>query len=215
MKKWICGVCHYAYEGDVAPDGCPVCAAPGSEFQSVEGAEDTNECVHSSDYEDGFLEDIQEYEYQEMFEKANNIVLGFVASTTATGAVPIPFADAPLLIGQQVAMMIAINSVFGFDIERDALTSLATAAIGVGGATVIGKTVASNLLKLIPGVGTVAGGAISAGTAGVITLALGKAYIEVCKAIKMGKLDQNNLTKKSGLDMLKKSFKEQMKNSKK
>mgnify|MGYP007025215387 FL=1 len=42
-----------------------------------------------SDYEDDLLEDIQEYEYQEMFEKANNVVLGFVASTTATGAVPI------------------------------------------------------------------------------------------------------------------------------
>lgn len=167
------------------------------------------------DYEDELLEDIQEYEYQEMFEKANNIVWGFVASTTATGAVPLPFADAPFLIGQQVAMMVAINSVFEFNIDRGALTSLATAVIGVGGATVIGKTVVSNLLKCIPGVGTVAGGAISAGTAGVITLALGKAYIEVCKVIKMGKLDQSDLTKKAGLDMLKKSFKEQMKNSKK
>lgn len=167
------------------------------------------------EYEDDLLKDIQEHEYQEMFEKANDVVLGFVASTTATGAIPIPFADAPLLIGQQVAMMIAINSVFKFNIERDTLTFLATTVIGVGGATVIGKTVASNLLKLIPGAGTVAGGAISAGTAGVITLALGKAYIEVCKAIKMGKLDQSDLTKKAGLDMLKKSFKEQMKNSKK
>ncbi len=167
------------------------------------------------DYEDEFLEDIQEYEYQEMFEKANNIVLGFTASTGVTGAIPIPFADAPLLIAQQVAMMAAINCVFEFDIERDALTSLATAAIGVGGATVIGKTVASNLLKLIPGVGTVAGGAISAGTAGIITLALGKSYIEVCKAIKMGKLNQNDLTKKAGIDMLKKSFKEQLKQNKK
>ena len=108
-------------------------------------------------YEDDLLEDIQEYEYQEMFEKANNIVLGFVASTAATGAVPIPFADAPLLVGQQVAMMVAINNVFTFNIERDALASLVTAVIGVGGATVIGKTVVSNLLKLIPGVGTGAG----------------------------------------------------------
>ena len=166
-------------------------------------------------YEDELLEDIQEYEYQEMFEKANNIVLGFVASTTATGAVPLPFADAPLLIGQQVAMMIAINSVFEFDIERDTLTSLATAVIGVGGATVVGKTIVSNLLKFIPGIGTVAGGAISAGTAGAITLALGKAYIDICKAIKMGKLNQSDLTKKAGLDMLKKSFKEQIKKNKK
>lgn len=168
-----------------------------------------------TDYENDLLEDIQKYEYQEMFEKANNIVLGFTATTGVTGAIPIPFADAPLLIGQQVAMMIAINSVFGFNIERDALASLASAVIGAGGATVIGKTVVSNVLKLIPGIGSVAGGAISAGTAGIITLALGKAYIEVCKAIKMGKLDQNELTKKAGLEMLKKSFREQMKKNKK
>lgn len=167
-----------------------------------------------NDYEDDLMEDLQEYEYKEMFEKANNIVLGFVTSTTVTGAVPIPFADAPLLIAQQVAMMLAINNVFGFQIERDALQSLAVAVIGVGGATVIGKTVASNLMKLIPGVGSVAGGAISAGTAGVITLALGKAYIEVCKAIKMGKLDQDELTKKRGREMLKQAFKEQMKKQK-
>lgn len=156
------------------------------------------ETKYKSDYEDDFLEELQDYEYRELFEKANNIVLGFVASTTATGAVPIPFADAPLLVGQQVAMMIAINKVFGFNIQRDALQSLVVAALGVGGATVIGKTVASNLIKLVPGAGSVVGGAVSAGTAGVITLALGKAYIEVCKAIKMGKLDQNALTKKAG-----------------
>ena len=173
------------------------------------------EATNKRDYEDDLLEELQGYKYREMFEKANNIVLGFVASTTATGAVPIPFADAPLLVGQQVAMMIAINKVFGFDIQRDALQSLAIAALGVGGATVIGKTVASNLMKLIPGAGSVAGGAISAGTAGVITLALGKAYIEVCKAIKMGKLDQNALTRKEGREMLKKASKEQMKKSKK
>lgn len=173
------------------------------------------EATNKRDYEDDLLEELQGYKYREMFEKANNIVLGFVASTTATGAVPIPFADAPLLVGQQVAMMIAINKVFGFDIQRDALQSLAIAALGVGGATVIGKTVASNLMKLIPGAGSVAGGAVSAGTAGVITLALGKAYIEVCKAIKMGKLDQNALTRKEGREMLKKAFKEQMKKSKK
>ena len=173
------------------------------------------ETKYKSDYEDDFLEELQEYEYKEMFEKVNNIVLGFAASTPATGAVPIPFADAPLLVGQQVAMMVAINKVFGFDVKRDALQSLVVAALGVGGATVIGKTVASNLLKLVPGAGSVAGGAVSAGTAGVITLALGKAYIEVCKAIKMGKLNQDALTKKEGREMLKKAFKEQMKKSKK
>lgn len=174
------------------------------------GTEEMNQ-----DYENEFLSDLQGLEYKTMLEKADNIVLGFVASTTATGAIPIPFADAPMLVTQQVAMMAAINGVFKMDVSKDALKSLAVAALGVGSATAIGKTVAAGLLKLIPGAGSVAGGAISAGTAGVITLALGKAYIEVCKAIKMGKLDQNDLTKKAGMDMLKRSFKEQLKKNKK
>ena len=48
------------------------------------------EATNKRDYEDDLLEELQGYKYREMFEKANNIVLGFVASTTATGAVPIP-----------------------------------------------------------------------------------------------------------------------------
>lgn len=169
-----------------------------------------DETKTTSAYEDDFLSAAQNFEYNQMLEKADNVVLGFVASTGVTGAVPIPFADAPLLIAQQVAMMAAINGVFKINIKKDALRSLAVAALGVGGATVLGKTIATNLIKLVPGAGSVVGGAISAGTAGVITLALGKAYIQVCKAIKLGKLDQNALTKKEGRDALKKAFKEQL-----
>jgi uncharacterized protein (DUF697 family) len=150
-----------------------------------------------------------------MLEKADNAVMVAVAATTATGAIPIPFADAPLLIGEQVAMMVAINTIFKIEVEKDALKSLVTAALGVGGATLLGKTIATNLIKLIPGAGTVAGGAVSAGTAGAITLALGKAYIQVCKAIKMGELNQSDLTKKAGIERLKKEFKTQLAKKKK
>lgn len=166
-------------------------------------------------YEDDLIADLQDYEYKKMIEKADNVVLGFVATTGATGAIPIPFADAPLLIGEQVAMMAAINAVFKMDVGKDVLKSLATVAIGVGGATVVGKTIAANLLKLIPGAGSIAGGAISAATAAFITLALGKAYIQVCKAIKMGKLNQDDLSKRAGSDALKVAFKEQLKKNKK
>ena len=169
----------------------------------------------TNNYEDDFLADLQDYSFKEMLDKADNIVLGFVAATGVTGAIPIPFADAPLLIGEQVAMMAAINTVFGMDISKDALKSLATAALGVGGATVAGKTIVANLLKLIPGTGSILGGAISASTAALITLALGKAYIWICKEIKMGKLNQDDLTKKAGVDALKAAFKEQLKKRKK
>ena len=63
-------------------------------------------------YEEEYLKDQQQYEYNKMLEKADSVVLTAVATTATTGAVPIPFADAPLLIGEQVAMMLAINNIF-------------------------------------------------------------------------------------------------------
>ncbi|MBC7961125.1 MAG: NADH peroxidase [Vallitaleaceae bacterium] len=32
MKKFICSVCGYVYEGDAAPSECPICHAPSSKF---------------------------------------------------------------------------------------------------------------------------------------------------------------------------------------
>ncbi len=32
MKKFVCSVCGYVYEGDTAPEFCPVCKAPASKF---------------------------------------------------------------------------------------------------------------------------------------------------------------------------------------
>lgn len=144
-------------------------------------------------------------------EKAENVVAVAAAATAATGAVPIPFADMPLLIGEQVAMMARICTIYKIDIKKDGLKALATAAIGAGGAGVVGKAVVTNIMKLVPGVGTVAGGAISAGTAGVITLAVGKAFIEVCKANKMGILRDDEILSSKGIKMMKIAFKKNFK----
>ena len=32
MKKFVCTVCGYVYEGETAPEKCPVCKAPASKF---------------------------------------------------------------------------------------------------------------------------------------------------------------------------------------
>lgn len=37
-KKYICKVCGYVHEGDKAPDICPVCKAPASQFEEVKAA---------------------------------------------------------------------------------------------------------------------------------------------------------------------------------
>ena len=155
-------------------------------------------------------DELKRLEITALNEKAENAVAVAVAATAATGAIPIPFADAPLLIGEQVTLMATICGIYGMDIEKDGLKMLATAAIGVGGATFVRKTVASNLLKLLPGIGSVAGGAISAGTAGVITYAMGMAFIEVCKMVKLGKLSQEELITTKGVAIMKSEFKDQL-----
>ena len=32
MKKWVCSVCGYVWEGETPPEKCPVCKVPGSKF---------------------------------------------------------------------------------------------------------------------------------------------------------------------------------------
>jgi len=40
MKKFVCPVCGYVYEGDAIPEGfvCPVCKVPGSKFKEMDAA---------------------------------------------------------------------------------------------------------------------------------------------------------------------------------
>ena len=69
-------------------------------------------------------------------------------------------------------------------------------------------------MKIIPGAGTVVGGAISAGTAGVITAALGEAYIGVMELVFKGEMSIDDLGTKKGKDAMTSLFKEQLKSKK-
>ena len=37
MKKWVCQVCGYVWEGETAPEKCPQCGVPGSKFTEQKG----------------------------------------------------------------------------------------------------------------------------------------------------------------------------------
>lgn len=109
-------------------------------------------------------------------ETAAKEIAGFSAAAAAIGAVPIPFSDAALLVPLQLAMSTAIIHSYGME-------SFATISKSVIGNIVIsnlGKSFAGGILKLIPGIGTLAGGAINAGVAALITSALGFAISEIC-----------------------------------
>ena len=39
MKKWVCSVCGYVWEGETPPEKCPICKAPASKFTEMKEGE--------------------------------------------------------------------------------------------------------------------------------------------------------------------------------
>lgn len=108
-------------------------------------------------------------------------------------------------------MIAGITVIFGMDLSKSFLTSFVSSAIGASGTTILGKMVASNLLKLVPGVGTVTGGAISGATASVLTTALGLTYIQIMEMIYKGEMSKEALETKEGRKKMVDLFKHQLK----
>ena len=110
--------------------------------------------------------------------KANQARAVVGASSVAAagiGAVPIPVPDAAVLMPVQLGMLASINAIFGMDMGSDRAVNLIRGLVGQGGVTVVGRQIAANLLKVIPGVSV-----INAAVAAALTAALGEAYIQLC-----------------------------------
>lgn len=83
--------------------------------------------------------------------------------------------------------------------------------MGTAGAMVLGKTVVSTILKLIPGLGSIAGGVISGATAAVLTAALGEAYIAILVQICKGNITMSELESERGKQKVKEIFNSRLK----
>lgn len=146
---------------------------------------------------------------------AQAVVATAVAGSFGEGFAPIPFSDAALLIPTQVGMIAGITVIFGLNISKSFLTSFVSATVGTAGATVLGKTIVANLIKLIPGVGTGIGGVISGTTAGLLTTALGEAYIKIMEMVYNGEIEKDSLYTKDGQKEMSRLFKDELKKKKK
>lgn len=98
------------------------------------------------------------------------------------GAVPIPIADAALLVPNQISMIARISAIYGLSHSRSRALSIAGGAILTGGATQAGRYAVTQALRFVPG-GQLAGAAISAAVAGALTRAIGIAWAKVCEFV--------------------------------
>lgn len=110
-----------------------------------------------------------------------------LATTLAAGAgaTPIPFSDAALLVPIQLAMMGKIAAIYNIELETATMAALAATTA----ATQVGRSAVAGLFKVIPVVGWVVGGAISASVASAITIAMGGAWLVICKRAAAGEID--------------------------
>lgn len=111
--------------------------------------------------------------------EARKAIIPFVTAAAAIAATPIPFSDAPLLTANQAAMVARIAFIW----DLKAIKSVALGSVASQLVANVGRTLAGNLIKLIPGAGTVIGDVVNAAVATSITAAVGYAVNEVCSRI--------------------------------
>jgi uncharacterized protein (DUF697 family)/GTP-binding protein EngB required for normal cell division len=112
--------------------------------------------------------------------EAEAAVAAHARVAAALAATPIPFADAALIFGVQAKMIVDVTVRMGTPAEEMPLKAVAAALLGPAAAGVGGRVAArafGTLLKFIPGVGSIAGGAVNAAVAYGLTTALGQAYL--------------------------------------
>ena len=161
------------------------------------------------------LQNVQKASLESKKKHSQAAVVTAVAAAFGEGFAPIPFSDAAVLIPTQVAMIASITTIFGMEVNKSLLTGFVSSTLGTAGATVLGKTIVSNLIKLIPGVGTVVGGLISGSTASLLTTALGEAYIILMEMIYKGELKAEDLYSDDGKNTISKIFKNELKKDRK
>ena len=84
--------------------------------------------------------------------------------------------------------MARIAQLYKIKFDRAALMAIASTTA----ATQVGRAAFTGLLKMVPGAGTIVGGAIGAGVATTFTYAMGQAWLAVCQRVAAGRLTALN-----------------------
>lgn len=108
--------------------------------------------------------------------RAKKYINAATAAAAGVGAVPISFSDSALLVPIQMTMIVGIINVYGIQ----SLANISKQVVSDIIISNIGKSIAGNIIKLIPVAGQVVGGIINATVASAITKAIGEACSCIC-----------------------------------
>lgn len=123
--------------------------------------------------------------------QGQHIIAAHAAGAFAVGFIPIPMADAPILVANQTWLMVNLLKLYGLGSLQNMVTGGSLQVLLGSLLTMTGKSLAANLLKLIPGVGTLIGGLINASIATTLTTLFGEAVNYAAYTIAQKQLDGN------------------------
>lgn len=123
--------------------------------------------------------------------EGQRIIAAHSTGAFAVGFIPIPMADAPILVANQTWLMVNLLKLYGLGSLQNMVTGGSLQVLLGSLLTMTGKSLAANLLKLIPGVGTLTGGVINAGVATTLTVLFGEAVNYTAYTIAQKQLDGN------------------------
>lgn len=142
--------------------------------------------------------------------KARLTMRAYAVTAFAEGFIPLPFADAAVLVPTQVAMISSIANVYGIKLKRSTIAAILTSVLGTSLSTMLGKTIVSNILKFIPGAGTTVGGTISGAIASIITVSLGNVFITIMDKLATGEITEKALNKRKELKKIQKDYRNEL-----
>ncbi|WRC43756.1 50S ribosome-binding GTPase [Helicobacter pylori] len=142
---------------------------------------------------------------QAMIDESKTIIHVASGAAGAAGASPIPFSDMPIITTAQMTMIYKMNRAFEVSLDKTAFTTLYTRLLGFTAIGQTAKTIVANLIKFIPGAGSVVGAVISGSTAALITEGIGFAYLKVLEKCFN---DETGEVELPAMDTIKSLFKE-------
>ncbi len=107
---------------------------------------------------------------------ASEYITAAAAAAAAAAAIPIPFVDVVTLAPIQAGMLVGVSAAFGLELNQEQVKRLVGTTLGCLAVSLAGRWAIGSVMKLIPGPGSVVGGALNAVVAGAVTRAIGRAY---------------------------------------
>lgn len=110
-------------------------------------------------------------------EKVSAIISNKCKWSAAAGFIPVPYLDLAGLAAVQVKMVSELAEVYGKTVQQEAIKTSVATLLGVLATAGLAAPVAMSTLKLIPGLGAVAGGVSLGALGAAATYAIGKVFV--------------------------------------